>query len=86
MDIDFEVLVNKAIAIRYCGDLFDELITELKKTCAERDWLAEMIVAVHESGYCPPKEICPVVNTNLTQKDCKDCWLRAAREAVREKQ
>lgn len=76
MDIDLKAPVD--------NDLI--LIMELKKVCTERDWLAEMLVAVHESGYCPPHRECPVGDYTLpTQENCKDCWLRAAREAVKEK-
>lgn len=61
-----------------------ELIAKLQKTQAERDWLAEMVIAVHETGYCPPHGECPVVNANPDHGDCVKCWLKAAREAVEE--
>lgn len=63
-----------------------ELIAELRKAQAERDWLAEMVIAVHETGYCPPEGECPVVNANPDHGDCVKCWLNAAREAVGGKQ
>ena len=60
-----------------------ELVAELRKTRAERDWLAEMVIAVHETGYCPPEGECPIVNANPDHGDCVKCWLKAARDAVK---
>lgn len=61
-----------------------ELVDELRKARAERDWLAEMVIAVHETGYCPPHGECPIVNANPDHGDCVKCWLKAASEAVEE--
>ena len=60
-----------------------ELIAELRKARAERDWLANDIAT--KDGNCPP---IPQDCTDIvfcSPDVCKQCWLEAARKAVEKK-
>jgi len=56
-----------------------ELIAELRKARAERDWLANDIAT--KDGNCPPilQDCTGIV---CTTDVCKQCWIEGARKAV----
>lgn len=56
-----------------------ELIAELRQAKAERDWIIEQI----ENGWpCPPTSD-EFVGDCDKEMSCKDCWIKAAKEATK---
>ena len=62
-----------------------ELIAKLRQTRAERNWLAEH----RPERYCPKGkwQVCfiPEFEEHKLPQQCIDCWLKAAKEAVCQK-
>lgn len=56
-----------------------KLIAELRQAKAERDWIIEQI----ENGWpCPPTSD-EFVGDCDKEMSCKDCWIKAAKEATK---
>lgn len=61
----------------YSSKQYLELIAMIRQARAERDWLARM---VHHDGFmrCPQGR----KDKSCKRLSCKDCWLKAAKEAT----
>ena len=67
-----------------------ELIAELRQTKAERDWLAENMPNSYSECHCPEGHYKPDCEPEPTAGgkvcyECLLCWLKAAKEAVCQK-
>lgn len=81
-DAAYIAAVNPAVVL--------ELIAELRKARAERDWAVKMVNSRLKFRICPTPERHEECHkeprdTLMPQETCRACWLKAAREAVEEK-
>ncbi len=84
-DADYIAAVNPAVVLELVAELraerekYTNAVKAYKAVVQEGEWLAFQVYKPRRR--CPPLQECDTDDI-VTEKDCQQCWLNAAREAV----